>query len=50
MWDIANPEALLVIQSNRFLSKEKKEEDIAFYHDQKNKRMAFMQGKNKVLH
>ena len=40
----------MVIQSNRFLSREKKEEDIAFYHDQKNKRMTSMQGKDKVLH
>ena len=50
LWDIASYGAIKTIRSDRFLSKEKKKEDIASSEDQKGKRLASMIGKDKMLH
>ena len=39
LWDIASPDAVEVIEQSRFLTEEKKKEDIAFYEDQKHDRV-----------
>ena len=50
LWDITSPDAVEVIEKSRFLTEEKKKEDIAFYEDQKHDRVSSMIGKDKVLH
>ena len=50
LWDIASPDAVEVIEKSRFLTEEKKKEDIAIYEDQKHDRVSSMIGKEKVLH
>ena len=50
LWDIASPGAVEVIEKSRFLTEEKKKEDIAFYEDQKHDRVSSMIGKDKKLH
>ena len=47
--DIGAPDAIEEINKNRLLSREKKEEDIRFYQDQQNKRLAHMSGHDKVF-
>ena len=50
LWDIVSPEAVEVIEKSRFLTEEKKKEDIAFYEDQKHDKVSSMIGEDKVLH
>ena len=50
LWDIASSDAVEVYEKSRFLTEEKKKEDIAFYEDQKHDRVSSMIGKDKVLH
>ena len=50
LWDIGASDAIATIQSNRFLSEAKKQDDISFYEDQKGLRIATMLGRDKVLH
>ena len=47
--DIGAPDAIDKIRSNRLLTKEKKEEDICFYMDQRNERLAHMSGHDKIF-
>jgi len=49
LWDIGSPNALQIILQNRLLSSEKKNEDIAFYEDQRGERKAVMSGMDKVF-
>ena len=42
LWDIGASDAIATIQSNRFLSEAKKQDDISFYEDQKGLRSATM--------
>ena len=50
LWDIGASDAIATIQSNRFLSEAKKQDDISFYEEQKGLRIATMSGRDKVLH
>ena len=50
LWDIASSDAVEVIEKSRFLTEEKKKEDIALYEDQKHDRVSSMISKDKVLH
>ena len=49
LFDIGAPDAVDEIRSNRLLSREKREEDIRFYADQKTERIAHMSGHDKIF-
>lgn len=49
LWDIGAPDAIEIIIINRLLSTADKNQDIAFYLDQRNKREAIMSGDDKIL-
>ena len=48
LWDIGAEDAVEVIQQNKFLTPEKKEEHISFYRDQQNERLGRMSGRDKI--
>ena len=48
LWDIGAEDAVEVIQQNKLLTPEKKEEDISFYRDQQNQRLGRMSGMDKI--
>ena len=49
LFDIGASDAIQEIQRNRMLSREKKDEDIKFYQDQKTERKAHMSGHDKIF-
>ena len=49
LWDIGAPDAVEVIRSSRLLPAASKEEDIAFYADQKGPRKGSMSGNDKIF-
>ena len=49
LFDIGAPDAVQDIESNRLLSREKKDEDIRFYQDQRTERKGHMSGHDKIF-
>ena len=49
LFDTGASDAIQEIQRNRLLSREKKDEDIRFYQDQKTERKAHMSGHDKIF-
>ena len=45
LWDTGSPDVVKMIETNRFLKKE----NIGFYKDQKDYRLASIMGKDKIL-
>ncbi|KAG7170893.1 hypothetical protein Hamer_G012461 [Homarus americanus] len=49
LWDIGAPDAVEDIEKNRLLTPADKQQDIAFYQDQRGERKAFMSGNDKIF-
>ncbi|KAG7158405.1 hypothetical protein Hamer_G027380 [Homarus americanus] len=49
LWDIGAPDAVEDIEKNRLLTPADKQQDIAFYQDQRGERKAFMGGNDKIF-
>jgi len=49
LWDIGSKDAISVIQNNRLLTSQKKEDDKNFYRDQQGPRVASMSGRDKIF-
>lgn len=49
LWDIGAPDAIENIQTSRLLTPADKQQDIAFYQDQRGKRQGYMSGNDKVF-
>ncbi|KAG7160682.1 hypothetical protein Hamer_G031500, partial [Homarus americanus] len=49
LWDIGAPDAVEDIEKNRLLTPAHKQQDIAFYQDQRGERKAFMSGNDKIF-
>ena len=49
LWDIGAPDAVENIQTSRLLTPADKQQDIAFYQDQRGKRQGYMSGNDKVF-
>ncbi|KAG7156415.1 hypothetical protein Hamer_G006168 [Homarus americanus] len=49
LWDIGAPDAVEDIEKNRLLTPADKQQDIAFYQDQRGERKAFMSGNHKIF-
>ncbi|KAG7154590.1 hypothetical protein Hamer_G014936, partial [Homarus americanus] len=49
LWDIGAPDAVEDIKKNRLLTPADKQQDIAFYQDQRGERKAFMSGNDKIF-
>ncbi|KAG7155567.1 hypothetical protein Hamer_G030873 [Homarus americanus] len=49
LWDIGAPDAVEDIEKNRLLTPADKQQDIAFYQEQRGERKAFMSGNDKIF-